>query len=197
MPKSLAELRASSHAALPERTMELCLSQALVSEVEALDIEKRSLSVETARKDGEESGPKPRKADPPADPRVAEIDARLEELYDEMREHTGQLVLRATTGGEWRRWVDAHPARVDDKFDEGVAYGYCNASDLLAALGDYAVSWNGTPLSEGDWEFIENRAAPGDLKVACQTVVQMHEAGGLKAPKSQRALSVVPTNEPA
>lgn len=196
MPKSLAELRASNHAALPERTMELCLSQALVSEVEALDIEKRSLSIETARKDGED-GPPGRKSGPPADPRVAEIDARLEELYDEMREHTGQLVLRATTGGEWRRWVDAHPARVDDKFDEGVAFGYCNASDLLATLGDYAVSWNGTDLGEGDWEFIENRAAPGDLKLACQTVVQMHEAGGLKAPKSQRPLSVVPTTEPA
>lgn len=187
MSKSLAELRQSSHASLPERTYELCLSQALVAEAQSLVEEKRALEV--GRASGDEPAP-PRKMSEGKDPRIKEIEARLDELQDEMREHTGELRLRGVTAGEWRRWADAHPAREDGRdekgravtlpFDEAVAYGYCDASALIARLGDFVVSWNGAELQTGDWEWLEEKTPAGDLKAIASIVVRMHEAAGVR-----------------
>lgn len=197
MSKSLAQLRESSRTALPERTIEMCLSQGLVAEVQALEFEKRDLAIEISRPDDEGDKKPRRKAGEQADPRLTEIDERLEVLYDEMREHTGRLVLAGVTSGEWRLWADAHPAREDNNFDDAVTFGFCNAADLMEALGSYAKSWNGTLLDKGDWDFIESKAAPGDLKNAAQNVVQMHEAVGAVAPKSRKGSSPAQTSEPS
>lgn len=197
MSKSLAELRASQHTALPERTMPLCLSQALVAESQSLQEERDEILQAERVQDGEAKKPK-RQADK-RNPRLVEIEARFDELADEMRAHTGELRIRAITGGEWRRWVDAHPARetgrhdngqpIYHQVDEAIAYGICNAVDLYLALSDFVISWNGDPFAEGDWDFIANRAAPGDLNELCRQVVQMHEATGAKAPLSRRRSS--------
>lgn len=205
MSKSIAELRASRHTALPERTMPLCLAQKLVAEVQSLQEERDAILHSERAVEGEPSRPR-RQADKP-NPRLTEIAARFDELSDEMREHTGELRIRAITGGEWRRWVDAHPAREagrrDDgqplfhQIDETIAYGICNAVDLYNDLQRFAVSWNGDELAEGDWDFIANRAAPGDLNEVCRQVVQMHEAVGAKAPLSRRHSSGTTRDEPA
>lgn len=187
MSKSLAELRASAHTSLPERAYALCLAQGLVAEAQSLQLERDYLAV-PAGDDGEQQGSPKRNGEGP-NPRLAEIDARLEELWAEMREHTGELRLRAIPAGEWRRWVDTHPAREDNKVDESAAYGFCDADALLADLAKYVQSWNGDPLAEGDWEFIANRAAAGDLKELCRVVVQMHEVQGAQAPKGSRTPS--------
>lgn len=196
MSKSLAELRASTRVGLPERTYPLCLAQALVAEAQALENEKRDLilTAEAATENGE-----PRRVGERPDPRIGEIDERLAALFDEMTEHTGELRLRGVDAGSWRRWTDAHPAREngrDDKgrpvvnpIDEAIAYGFCDASALLADLGSYVVSWNGDPLGEGDWDFIANRAAPGDLNEICKIIVQLHEATGFRAPHRSGARS--------
>lgn len=191
MSKTIAELRASSRAALPEWPYEVCLSQQLVAEVQGLQEEKSRLEVEAKRVEPEKGTATKRKMAEGANPRIEEIDARLEALYDEMREHTGTLVVRAHTSGSWRRWCDEHPPREDGRdergrpivleFDESVAYGFCNASDLMARLGEFAVSWNGVELQAGDWEWITERAAPGDLKEIARQVVLMHEGPGAKA----------------
>lgn len=195
MAKSLAEMRQSPAVGLPERTKLLCLAQALVSKAQSLADERESLRVDHAR-DQDDKGPPKRSGEGSEPPRVKEIDAELEALWAEMREHTGELLLRGTSSGDWRRWAQAHPARqenkgtadkpnwVTDATDAEVAYGFCNADDLLADLDRYAVAWNGDPLGEGDWEFIANRAAPGDLKEVARIVVQMHETEGVKAPKA-------------
>jgi hypothetical protein len=197
MSKSLAELRASQHTALPERTIQLCLSQALVAEVQSLQEEYDQILQTERVQDGEPKKPK-RQADK-RNPRLVEIEARFDELAEEMREHTGELRIRAITGGAWRRWVDAHPAReagrhdngqpIYHPLDESIAYGIANAVDLYHGLSEFAISWNGADLAEGDWEFIANRAAPGDLNELCRQVVQMHEAVGAKAPLSRRRSS--------
>lgn len=194
MSKSLAELRASQHTALPERTMPLCLSQKLVAEVQALQEEQSAIIAAERDSDGQPA--KPRRQGEGKNPRLAQIEARFDELGDLMREHTGELRIRAITGGAWRRWVDANPARetgrredgqpVFHQVDESIAYGICNAVELYHALSDFVVSWNGDELAEGDWDFIANRAAPGDLNEICRQVVQMHEAVGAKAPLSRR-----------
>lgn len=205
MSKSIAELRASQHTALPERTMQLCLAQILVAEVQQLEEERSNIIA--AERDEEGQSKRPRRQGEGRNPRLVEIEARFEDLADEMREHTGELRIRAITGGEWRRWVDAHPPRevgrheggqpLFDRVDEDIAYGICNAVDLYHDLARYVISWNGAELAEGDWDFIANRAAPGDLNDLCRQVVQMHEAVGAKAPLSRRHSSGTTRDEPA
>lgn len=197
MSKSLAEMRQSPRASLPERAYALCLAQGLVAEAQSLEEERAVLAVEPPPSDPDVPQPPRRmsEAPPEPDPRIAEIDGRLEALWGEMREHTGELRLRGVSDGEWRRWVAAHPSREDNKRDDAAAYGFCNADDLADDLGTYAASWNGDPLGEGDWEFIANRAAPGDVKELCRIVVQMHEVAGAQAPKgSPRATSATSLN---
>lgn len=196
MSKSIAELRASNRVGLPERTYDLCLAQSLVAEAQSLENEKNEIIL-TAEAEVENGQPKRQGQGP--NPRLVEIDDRLADLFGEMVEHTGELRLRGTDAGTWRRWVDAHPAREvgrDEKgrpivnpIDEAVAYGFCDASALLSDLGSYVVSWNGDPLGEGDWDFLANRAAPGDLNELCKIVVQLHETTGFKAPLPRRRSS--------
>lgn len=196
MTKSIAELRASTRVGLPERTYELCISQSLIAEAQSLESRKQDVLLEVAT--AKEGGEPKRNASAP-DPELDEIDKRLTALHDEMAEHTGELRLRAHDAGTWRRWVEANPAREAGRDEKGhpflnpidaeVAYGQCNATALLADLGSYVVSWNGDPLAEGDWDFLANRAAPGDLNELCKIVVQLHEMAGLRFPKSRKVSS--------
>lgn len=201
--KSLAELRSSTRTALPERSYSLCLSQSIVAEVQALEEERTELRASMPGQD--DTGPRRQGQGLP--PRLAEIDARMAELYEEMREHTGELRLRGVTAGQWARWRDANPARIEGNHPDGrpiinaidseVGYGYVNATALLASLGDYAVAYNGDQLASGDWDFIAERAAAGDLKELCKLVVQLHEGAGLRAPKLQPPSSATTPGESA
>jgi hypothetical protein len=107
---------------------------------------------------------------------VAKIRARLKELAAELEEHTGTLVLQGITEGDWRLWVDEHPAREGNERDEGIAFGCCNADALIDELGRFAHSWNGDTMAPGDWGFLAANAAPGDIKTLAQLVVTMHES---------------------
>lgn len=124
-----------------------------------------------------------------------------------MDEHTGALTIRAVPAGEWRRWADDNPPRTKDVDDEGrplidpvdanAAYGYCNASALLASLDAYAVAWNDAPLGPGDWEWITQTAAPGDLTEVCRQVVQLHEGPGVAPKASPKRSPATPSDAPA
>lgn len=202
----LAELRAepSSTSRLPERTYPLCLAQNLVAEAQALEEKRDDLLIAHARDartpagdiasgEGEIKG-RPRRAAerPTTPPEVTEINTRLEELFDEMREHTGELRLRGKEAGAWIRWVGQHPPRkvLDDngkvlrdvELDLRVAHGVCDADALFETLAEYVVAWDNDPLDDGDWDFILSKAAPGDLQELCRLVVQMHEGRGVNAP---------------
>ena len=194
MSKSLAELRASTRTSLPIWSYSLCLAQGLVAEVQA--IEEQLLDLRVPRRDPDDDGPPRRLAEGPS-ARVVELEDRKAALYEEMREHTGEIRLQGKPAGEWRRFVDANPPRKDNKADEAFTYGLCDADALLASLGDFVVSWNGDPLGEGDWDFIANRAPAGDLKEMCRQVVQLHEMPGARAPKSQKSSSTTGTSEPS
>lgn len=172
MSMSLDALRASDRTGLPERTYPLCLASALVGEVQSVLTELREAEqVEAARQDSD--NPTPRRVGEP--PVTAPIRARLATLRDEMAEHTGTLTLQAVTEGKWRTWVDEHPAREGNKRDAQIAYGCCNADDLLDDLEQFATKWNEDPIKPGDWDFILANAAPGDVKSLVQLVVVMHE----------------------
>lgn len=196
MPK-LADLRAAAssttRSALPERNYPLCLAQSLVAEVQALE-ERRDVAIVEHRREkthrvGDEEGQgRPRRAAEPANPpEVEAINARIEELFDEMRQHTGNLVLRGKKAGDWLRWTGENPPREDSALDQRVTYGICDADALFATLHEYVATWEGDPLGDGDWEFILARAAPGDLQELCRIVVQIHDSRGVTAPPKSRS----------
>lgn len=199
----LSQMREGGKSRLPTRTLEVCLAQDLVAEAESLQREKVDLLIDAGRVPEGEDESRPRKMSEGALPsRVAEIDDRLEAIYDEMRDHTGVLTLRGEPSGAWRRWTDEHPARVDERDEDGrpifntvdvdVARGYCNASALLDRLRDFVEAWDGEPITDDEWDYLLDNAAPGDIKDACRKVIDMQEAGGSTAPKSRRPSSGTP-----
>lgn len=174
MSKSLAELRQSPRVGLPERTYQLCVASKVLGEFQSLlsDLEDAQLA-DAAKAEGDESAAPPKRmGDSPA---TAKIRARMTELNAELVEHTGTLTLRGLNEGAWRLWVDEHPAREGNERDDHIAYGYCNADDLIDSLASFAHAWNGDELGSGDWAFLADNAAPGDLKAIAQLVVKMHE----------------------
>jgi hypothetical protein len=175
MSKSLDELRASKSTGLHERTYSLCLAAGLIAETQMLHEELATLPAQKRAADDSEREGAPRRAGEGVDPRYAEIEARMEAIFEEMDEHTGELRLRAVPNGTWREWVDEHPAREDNKRDEQVTFGICNADALVDDLGMFAHTWNGDELKPGDWDFVASKAAPADLKAMAGLVVVMHE----------------------
>ena len=109
-----------------------------------------------------------------------------------MAEHEGELRLRLGDEGKWRQWVDAHPARDEGQAghlrDLEVTQGYCNADDLIDALGEYVYSYEGDPLTD-DWsEWMSASVAPPDKKALANLVVTMGE-NRLDIPKWRVGLS--------
>lgn len=192
MSKTLAELRAAKDepASLPTHLARICLDQKVLANIQRLTAEKNHLLLTTpAPADDEEKEARPRRAGEKVDPRIAEIDAELEVQYDEMRENEGELLLRAGDGGVWLRWKDDHPPREGNESDERLAYGLCNAADLMDELGTYVAAWNGDDLGPGEWDsWFKSKVAPADLGALVNAVVQMHESRIL-VPKSSTGSS--------
>jgi len=192
MPKSLADLRAQKRSSRPERSYTACLAPDLIAEVQALTEELDRLPQASVVDDeSDQSGP-PRRVGQGEHPRATEIRARMGELLDEMADYEGELRVRATkTDGEWRQWVNEHPARDEDqpghKRDLEVTGGYCSADALIDDLATYAVAWNGEPLNSGDWDE-SITLTNGDKKKIANLVVAMYETD-LNLPKWRSALS--------
>lgn len=194
MVKSIADMKAEASAAEPVEVLsepiELCLAQHLVAKIHTLIAEKQNLAPgKPKRIEDPEAAARVRKggqSKPKPHPRVAEIDAEVEAAYDEMRDYTGILRLRRSESGDWFNWTATHEPREGNALDEEVAYGYANATDLIADLGTWAATWNDEPIE--DWPFIASRLTPGDLKKLAKRVVSMHEGEGA-VPKSRPASS--------
>lgn len=181
---TLADLRSgSAPAALPEASYPLCLRRDLLAEADRLARELQAIPVV------DDDDAPPRRVGEGLPPKVDDLRARLSAVYDEMDEATGELGLRAITDGEWRRWVNEHPAREDDQRDAIIGYGLCNADDLAADLGKWIASWEGEPLAVDDWSKVfAPKLAGGDLKNLVAIVVQLQEA--VDDPKLLRLVSL-------
>jgi hypothetical protein len=94
---------------LPERAYSLCLRRDLLAEVDSVTEQLRDVMVADASADPENLPP-PRLGAPGVSEQEQEVRARLAALYDEMDDSTGELRLRAIRDGDWRQWVNAHPA---------------------------------------------------------------------------------------
>lgn len=193
MSKSLSDLRANPTPVQAERSMTVCLRSDLVAEVQRLSAEMAALP-QPERKRSRKMG----EAAVPEHPRAAEIRAELGALLEQIEEHEGELAIRARlSDGEWRRWVDSNPARDEDQpghsRDVEVTRGVCNADALIDSLGTFAHSWNGEPLSEGDWASVfEPALGLGDKKELAATVVGLYESR-LDFPRWRNGLSAALT----
>lgn len=203
---TLAELRATRPAHRAERAFQISLSPHVVSEVEALSDELQRLTIEAvtagASSDGEDGPPRKMGAST-RNERADEVQARLNELLEQMAADEGELRVRAVDDGTWRRWVSAHPAR-DKEQDPGgynqdleVAGGYCNADDLIEDLALWAYTWDGEPLGEGDWAVLAATIARPDKKQIARGVVAMHEQMGFELPKWRVGLSATLKRSPS
>src|SRR3954468_2024416 len=97
---------------MPTSVHYVCLDGQAVAEIQRLEREKGVILAEV--KEAQEAGTaRTRKAAQGADPRIVAIDAEMDKLDDRRRERSGDLTLRATSGGEWTRWITEHPARED------------------------------------------------------------------------------------
>lgn len=164
---SLTDLRNGTATARKERVYPICLRLDLMAEVDLL------LSQAASRAQGDDEG-QPQRLNPEKSDDATE---RLKALEVEIDDATGDLRLRAIPDGEWRRWVNDHPAREGDERDEQLAYGFCNTDDLASDLERWALSWNGEDLKPGDWKtLILPNASGGDLKALVNLVVNMQEA---------------------
>lgn len=182
--KSLADLRANPPKSRAERAHTLFLAPEKMAEMQALTAELNSILLANppTSGDGETTDGPPRRVGQGEDPRATEIRARMAALLEEMAEVEGEMRVRANlTDGEWRRWADDHPARAKGSTgyerDARVTGGYCNTDALIEDLATYVHSWNGDPLSEGDWAniFVES-VAPGDKQVLASLVVDLYES---------------------
>lgn len=187
MSKTLAELRAMSAPKLPTRSERLCLNLELLEKVQRLQAEKEDLLIAAERQaqadlsdEERESLARTRKAGqpvakPPA--RVDEIDAEIADLWEQMRDYEGTLLLRAIDGGRWQAYKDEHPPREDNRSDEDNGYGLVNSTDLMRDLGMFAAAWNDEPLADGDWSgWLAARVAPGEVIALVKRVVEMQES---------------------
>lgn len=180
MKQPLDHLRSNKPKGRPERSVTLCLAPDLVGDVQAL-VEERAALVQARAIDSETDG-RPRRVGQGVSARERAIDEKLAGLFDALVEHEGEMRLRANwTDGEWRRWVDAHPAREEDEpghdFDQRAGHGVVNADDLVAELGAFAYEWNGERMLPTDWEEVFSPVVSGgDKAIMAATVVSMFES---------------------
>lgn len=202
MSKTLDDLLASPAVGLPECTYELCLSQPIRAKVERLRRKIEALEAEAQVEDDEGNATRPpRKLSEGESPELEQARAELVATEREAREHSGTILLRATDAGSWQRWKDANPPRTRGfdqngrpavlEDDEVHAYGRCDASALLARLGDFVVSWDGVDVTPAQWAKLSKVAPSGGLLKCVSLVVGLHEGEGIGAiPFSYSASSV-------
>lgn len=182
MVATLAELRAKPTKARAERKETICTNPEIVARVVELTAKLTSIKLPPAAAGGggEDGEGPPKKLARQAAVDQAGVRVELAAALAEMEAAEGDLILRATDDGEWRRWVDEHPSRKEGEVgyqrDQEVTFGYCNADDLIDDLATYAYTWEGDRLADGDWALLAENVALPDKKRLAQSVTSMFES---------------------
>lgn len=201
---TLAELRAQSGPQpLPRasKVVTLIEGQHLLAESQKLAVELEDIVVQASRLDeeGQRTGP-PRKAGEKSDlpPRVDEIRAEQAALLDRLADYQGEVGLQGITGGDWQRFKDQNPARLDNSSDQRLTASLCDSSALFEALGRFVATWNGEPVAPDDWDkWLAERITYADRRDLVSTVVDLHEKGLARAPKLRTSSPTTGSSEPA
>lgn len=174
MSKTLAEILAEPKTERPRltRDFEVYAGKGMehYAEIQRLTIEHDQLL--------EESEGRPRKMGDGAPPEVAAIREQLRERTAAAADYKGVVVLANTrTEGEWIQWRIDHPAREKGqggyREDMAITLGWCDSDALIADLATYAETWNGEPLSKGNFDALGIDRL--DKKLMARTVIGWYE----------------------
>ena len=172
MSTSLSDLRANPIRSRAESRIDVCLDGELVGRLE--EVEAHAARLREAAQHGSIDPKRARF-------QAAELREEATDLHNRIAQASGVLTIRATPDdSEWRRFVDANPARTGDDpgavRDAHVARGHCNVDALLGELGNYAHAWNDEPLAPADWDnLFADVIAPGTRRLIAATVVGLYE----------------------
>lgn len=171
MPETGAEILARIQPKLAEDWVEVCLRPDLVTEHEELDARLEELEDEKARLE-RVSKVGPERMNPVADPRLAEVEAEIEEtlckianVEEEMASSAVKFTFRALPRDKFRALCDANPPRKDDVGDLSVGYHRADVGDklveqsLIEPVFD-ETSWTALldVISIGEWNRLRARA---------------------------------------
>ena len=184
--RSLSDLRNEPPSSRPERALTISLRPDVVGRIHALNPELGTLPEPEPAPEPKRVRNMAQKTDPADEvplehPRATEIRAEMADLIEVGRVNEGTLTVRANkSDGEWRNWVNAHPARAEDEpgheYDQRLGAGIVNVDDLIDDLAAYAHAWNGEELQPGDWAGIFDptigEAQKGEV---AEVVVSMYE----------------------
>lgn len=198
MPLSLADLRNSPDVGRPETVVQLCVAGKLNARRDQIEAELHDLIQDAAQQpqpsdDPDQPQPPGRLARPrpkllQQNPRILELNAERDALIERMRDHTIELHIVARPDGQWRTWVQDHPAR--DGVDGDRRAGF-NLDDLIDDIGEnpdrYIPDINGETYNPDDWAHVWKAAADGDQWRIAAAVRQLHQ-GGVDIPKSLSSL---------
>lgn len=192
--KTLAELRQSEHTGPIERSQDICVAGGLLAELEELDNQFRA--VYNDRADAEPPS-NARGADGPSEAR--QIAERMDAVRAEMAKHMVTVRVGRIPPHDWREWARQHPPRIqEDRHVPGCDRDDCdgclpnrddaiagvNLDDLVDDLARHVTSLNGDKPGPGDWEFVVENAADGDLVELARKVAGIH-LSAVGIPKSR------------
>jgi hypothetical protein len=176
---TLAELRKNPPKVRQERSLNICLAPDLMAQVQELTGKLATLDQAAspgARRRRPAEGPLKE------DPKAAEYRTELAAVLEKMADHEGEMrVADNKSDGEWRTWVNEHPARGEDEpghdRDQRVTSGVCNADDLIEDLATYCYAWDGEELQPGDYDriYADSISNPDKMELA-GAVVSMYES---------------------
>ena len=173
MAKTLAELRQSEYVGLPERTYPLCMAGKVAADVEELEAQLDALPERTANGgQGQRVG---RKSD------QRRIEEEIEKLREVMNDHLVPIRLQAKAGHDWRAFIAEHPPREKDALDQRTGF---NVDEVIANLDQFILHVSGEKLKKGEWAWVVENAADGDLKEMTRLLIDMHNTA-VDVPKSR------------
>lgn len=127
-----------SAAALPQRTIPLCIRGDLVAEVERLERELLSLRTPDSRLTG--------------NPEARKVGERIEAVRVDMQESTIEFVLQALPRRVFQKFYAEHPPRDDNASDKALGYNTDTFHDDLVRASIVAPE-----LSDEQWELLADR----------------------------------------
>lgn len=190
---TLAELLAIPADARPETTTTVTLlpGQHLLKEEHRLVDEHNDLLIDAANRAQEaedgKTGPRKSAEGGGIADRLAELKAQIADAQASLAEFQGEVGMRGFDGGEWQRYKDAHPPREDSRSDRSIGGSWVNATDLLNDLGQFVVSWNGEPVTDG--AAVIQRITPADQTQLVVDFISAHQKRIPRAPKAQTSPS--------
>lgn len=194
MPKSISELRASGQVRRRTRDHTICLDVELADQYreKRQELYEAAAELEEAGEAKQQPGRLGSRPHKELRERVEALGAELDELADQMAEFEVVVTLQQAETEAWNDWAAANPPReqlADEMGRRALVIrdaqhgGRCNFDALVKDLDTWVIALNGSPVADGEWEWLVSKAAPGDVDDVAGAVLELH-TGRVSLPKS-------------